>query len=173
MLIALILFIVGIVLIFSNPILGLIPGILFIMIALVVFVLALLGKGIGAVAGIGSTKTWPGLSLEDPVRRGGLRALRLSLPGAVGLRDLALPVVRSRATTLSADEDNDHAEDQAGDRQYDQRVGPLRVHRSFDRWRIRQSLDRLRAGEQPSLQAEPEVRGDDAVPAAKLECESA
>jgi len=66
MLIALILFVVGIILIFSNPILGLIPGILFIAIALVVFVLALLGKGIGAVAGIGSTKTCPDCRSKIP-----------------------------------------------------------------------------------------------------------
>jgi hypothetical protein len=66
MLIALILFVVGVILIVSNPILGLIPGILFIVIALVVFVLALLGKGIGAVAGIGSTKACPDCRSKIP-----------------------------------------------------------------------------------------------------------
>lgn len=59
MLIALLLFLVGLVIIFSNPILGLIPGLLLIVISIVVFVFALLGRSIGAVAGIGSTKTCP------------------------------------------------------------------------------------------------------------------
>ena len=59
MLIALILIIVGIVLIVSNPLLGFIPGILLIVIGLVVGALAMLGRGVGALAGIGSTKTCP------------------------------------------------------------------------------------------------------------------
>jgi hypothetical protein len=59
MLIALILILVGIVLIVSNPLLGFIPGILLIVIGLVVGVLAMLGRGMGALAGIGSTKTCP------------------------------------------------------------------------------------------------------------------
>jgi Uncharacterised protein family UPF0547 len=59
MLIALILFLAGLVLIVSNPIIGLIPGILLIVVAIVIGVLAMLGRGIGAIAGMGSTKTCP------------------------------------------------------------------------------------------------------------------
>jgi hypothetical protein len=59
MLAALILFLLGILLIFLNPLLGLIPGILLIVLSIIVFVFALLGRGIGAIAGIGSTKTCP------------------------------------------------------------------------------------------------------------------
>lgn len=59
MLIALLLFIVGVALIVMNPILGLIPGVILIAISIVVFVLAILGKGLGAITGIGSTKTCP------------------------------------------------------------------------------------------------------------------
>jgi hypothetical protein len=59
MIIALVLVLVGIVLIVSNPILGFIPGILLIVIGLVVGVLAGLGRGIGALASIGSTKACP------------------------------------------------------------------------------------------------------------------
>lgn len=59
MLIALLLLAVGVAFIVMNPILGLIPGLIFIAIAIVVFVLAGLGKGIGAIAGIGSTKSCP------------------------------------------------------------------------------------------------------------------
>lgn len=43
----------------AAPLLGFIPGILSIVIELVVGALAMVGKGIGAVAGIGSTKTCP------------------------------------------------------------------------------------------------------------------
>lgn len=59
MLIALLLFLVGIMLIVSNPILGFIPGILLIVVAIVVGVFALLGRGIGAVASIGTSKVCP------------------------------------------------------------------------------------------------------------------
>jgi drug/metabolite transporter (DMT)-like permease len=59
MLIGLILILIGIILIVSNPILGFIPGVLLIVIGIVVAVLGLLGRGIGAIAGIGSTKTCP------------------------------------------------------------------------------------------------------------------
>ena len=55
MVIAIILILVGIILIVSNPLLGFIPGILLIVMGLVVGVLAMLGRGIGAIAGIGST----------------------------------------------------------------------------------------------------------------------
>jgi hypothetical protein len=58
-LIAVLLILIGIFVIVSNPILGLIPGILLIVIGIVVGVLALLGRGIGAIAGIGATKTCP------------------------------------------------------------------------------------------------------------------
>ena len=59
MLIALLLIVVGIVLIASIPILGWVLGLVFILIGIVVAVLAMLGRGIGAIAGIGSTKTCP------------------------------------------------------------------------------------------------------------------
>jgi hypothetical protein len=59
MLIAALLILVGFILIVSNPLLGLIPGILLIVVGLVVLVLAMMGRGIGAIAGIGSTKTCP------------------------------------------------------------------------------------------------------------------
>ena len=66
MVIALILILIGIVLIVSNPLLGFIPGILLIVIGLVVGVLAALGRGIGAIAGIGSTKTCPECRSQIP-----------------------------------------------------------------------------------------------------------
>jgi hypothetical protein len=66
MVIALLLLLVGMVLIVSNPILGLIPGVILIVIALVVAVLAMLGKGVGAVASIGSTKTCPDCRSKIP-----------------------------------------------------------------------------------------------------------
>ncbi len=49
-----------------NPILGLIPGILLIILSVVVFVFALLGRGIGTIAGIGSTKTCPDCRSKIP-----------------------------------------------------------------------------------------------------------
>ena len=66
MVIALILILVGIVLIVSNPLLGIIPGILLIVIGLFVGILAGLGRGIGAIAGIGSTKTCPECRSQIP-----------------------------------------------------------------------------------------------------------
>ena len=66
MLVALILFLIGVFLIVANPILGLIPGILLIVLSIIVFVLALLGRGIGAVAGIGSTKECPDCRSKIP-----------------------------------------------------------------------------------------------------------
>ena len=66
MLIAVLLILVGFVLIVSNPILGFIPGILLIVIGLVVLVLAAMGRGIGAIAGIGSTKTCPECRSQIP-----------------------------------------------------------------------------------------------------------
>ena len=66
MVIALILILVGIVLIVSNPLLGFIPGLLLIVVGLVVGVLAALGRGIGAIAGMGSTKTCPDCRSKIP-----------------------------------------------------------------------------------------------------------
>ena len=66
MVIAIILILIGIVLIVSNPLLGFIPGLLLIVIGLVVGVLAALGRGIGAIAGIGSTKTCPDCRSKIP-----------------------------------------------------------------------------------------------------------
>lgn len=59
MLIALVLFLIGILVILANPILGLIPGILLIVLAIVVGFFAVLGKGLTAVTGVGSTKECP------------------------------------------------------------------------------------------------------------------
>jgi Uncharacterised protein family UPF0547 len=59
MILALILFLLGIVCIATIPLLGWIPGLLLIIVAFLVFVFALLGRGIGAIAGIGSEKVCP------------------------------------------------------------------------------------------------------------------
>lgn len=59
MVVAGLLFLFGIFLIVSNPILGLIPGLLLIVVAIVVAVFSAVGRGVGAIAGIGSTKTCP------------------------------------------------------------------------------------------------------------------
>ena len=66
MLLAVILFLVGLVLIFSNPILGLIPGILLIVVSIVVFVFAMLGRTLGAITSIGSMKTCPDCRSKIP-----------------------------------------------------------------------------------------------------------
>lgn len=66
MLIAVLLILVGFILIVSNPLLGFVPGILLIVIGLVVLVLAMMGRGIGAIAGIGSTKTCPDCRSQIP-----------------------------------------------------------------------------------------------------------
>jgi Uncharacterised protein family UPF0547 len=66
MLIALLLILVGIVLVASIPVLGWIVGTVLILIGLVVAVLALLGRGVGAVLGIGSTKTCPECRSQIP-----------------------------------------------------------------------------------------------------------
>jgi UPF0716 family protein affecting phage T7 exclusion len=66
MLIAALLLIAGIVVIIINPIFGLIPGILLIVASIIVGVLALLGKGIGAILSIGSKKTCPECRSEIP-----------------------------------------------------------------------------------------------------------
>ena len=59
MLFAILLIVIGIAFIVSIPILGLIPGIPLILIGLVMAVLALLGRSVGALLSIGSTKTCP------------------------------------------------------------------------------------------------------------------
>ena len=56
MIIGLLLLLVGIILIFANPLLGFIPGILLILIGLVVVVLGGLLRGVGVLARVGSTK---------------------------------------------------------------------------------------------------------------------
>jgi uncharacterized protein UPF0547 len=66
MLIGLLLILVGIVLIVSNPLLGFVPGILLIVIGLIVGILGTLGRGIGAIASIGSTKTCPDCRSKIP-----------------------------------------------------------------------------------------------------------
>jgi Uncharacterised protein family UPF0547 len=66
MLIAFLIFLLGIALIVGVPVLGLIPGILLIVVAVVVAILALLGRGIGAIAGIGAEKTCPQCRTKVP-----------------------------------------------------------------------------------------------------------
>jgi len=66
MLIGLLLFLVGVVLIVINPLIGLIPGVLLIVIGLVVVVLGGLGKGFGAILRAGSTKTCPDCRSKIP-----------------------------------------------------------------------------------------------------------
>jgi hypothetical protein len=66
MLIAAIIFVVGMFLIVSNPIIGLIPGLFLIVISIIWFVFAVFFKGIGAVAGIGSTKQCPECRSQIP-----------------------------------------------------------------------------------------------------------
>ena len=59
MIIAVLLIIVGIVLIASIPILGWILGLVFIVLGLAVAVLAMVGRGLGSLAGFGGSKTCP------------------------------------------------------------------------------------------------------------------
>ena len=66
MLIGLVLLVVGLVLIVANPILGLIPGLFLITIGLVVVVLGGLARGVGALAGVGRTKTCPDCRSKIP-----------------------------------------------------------------------------------------------------------
>jgi hypothetical protein len=66
MLIALILLIIGIVFILINPVLGLIPGLFLIVIAIIWFVFAVFFKGVGAITGLGSTKKCPQCRSEIP-----------------------------------------------------------------------------------------------------------
>jgi hypothetical protein len=53
MIIAALLVLLGILLIASNPLLGLIPGLVLIVIGVVIGVLAMLGRGLGAIIGLG------------------------------------------------------------------------------------------------------------------------
>lgn len=66
LLVAVLLVLIGFTLIVSNPILGFIPGILMIVVGLVLGALGLVGRGIGAVAGIGSTKVCPDCNTRIP-----------------------------------------------------------------------------------------------------------
>jgi Uncharacterised protein family UPF0547 len=66
MILALILFLLGIVFIATIPLIGWIPGLLLIIVAFLVFVFALLGRGIGAIAGVGSEKTCPDCRSKVP-----------------------------------------------------------------------------------------------------------
>ncbi|HVM25276.1 MAG TPA: hypothetical protein VM253_07760 [Candidatus Limnocylindrales bacterium] len=53
MIVGVLLVLVGLVLIISNPILGFIPGVLLIVIGIIVAVLAFLGRSVSAVLGFG------------------------------------------------------------------------------------------------------------------------
>jgi hypothetical protein len=66
MIVALILFLLGIVFIATIPLIGWIPGLLLIIVAFLVFVFALLGRGVGAIAGVGSEKTCPDCRSKIP-----------------------------------------------------------------------------------------------------------
>ena len=59
MVVGLVLFLVGILLIVTNPILGFIPGILLIVVGIVAMVLGGLARGAFAVLRLGTTKTCP------------------------------------------------------------------------------------------------------------------
>ena len=66
MIIGLLLLLLGLFLIVSHPILGFIPGVLLIVFGIVVMVLGGLGRGVGAVAGIGTRKTCPNCGSTIP-----------------------------------------------------------------------------------------------------------
>jgi DUF2075 family protein len=66
MLIGLVLLLVGLILIVANPFLGLVPGLFLIVVGLVVMVLGGLARGVGIVAGIGSTKSCPDCRSKIP-----------------------------------------------------------------------------------------------------------
>ncbi len=66
MLIALILIVLGIVLIASIPILGWIVGLILVLLGIGVAILAMLGRGIGAVVRAGTTKTCPDCKSQIP-----------------------------------------------------------------------------------------------------------
>jgi hypothetical protein len=67
MLIALLLVLFGIFLIVSSPILGFIPGILLILIGIVVGILAFIGRGVGALLSVGTTKLCPDCRSRIPM----------------------------------------------------------------------------------------------------------
>lgn len=67
MIVALILVILGIVLIASIPVLGWILGLVFILLGVVVAVLAMVGRGLGALAGFGTSKTCPECRSRIPI----------------------------------------------------------------------------------------------------------
>jgi len=63
---ALAFFLIGVVMILINPLFGFVPGVFLIVLSLVLGVIALLAKGVGAVAGIGSEKTCPECKSKIP-----------------------------------------------------------------------------------------------------------
>jgi ribosomal protein L40E len=67
MVVGLVLFILGILLIVSNPILGFIPGLLLIVIGIVAMVLGGLARGAFAVLRMGTTKTCPECKSSIPI----------------------------------------------------------------------------------------------------------
>jgi hypothetical protein len=67
MLLAILLILMGIGLIVAIPLLGWIPGIVLILIGVIVGILALVGRGVGALASIGTTKRCPDCRSKIPV----------------------------------------------------------------------------------------------------------
>ena len=67
MLLAILLILAGIALIVAIPILGWIPGVVLVVIGLVVAVVAILGRGVGALVSIGSSKRCPECRSKIPV----------------------------------------------------------------------------------------------------------
>jgi hypothetical protein len=53
MIVAALLVLLGILLIASNPLLGLIPGLVLVALGIVIGVLAMLGRGLGTIIGLG------------------------------------------------------------------------------------------------------------------------
>ncbi len=66
MLIAALIFVIGMFLIVSNPIIGLIPGLFLIVVSIIWFVFAVFFKGVGAIVGIGSTQQCPKCRAQIP-----------------------------------------------------------------------------------------------------------
>lgn len=67
MLLAILLILMGIGLMVAIPVLGWIPGALLVLIGVIVGILALVGRGIGALASIGTTKHCPDCRSKIPV----------------------------------------------------------------------------------------------------------
>ena len=63
---ALAFFLIGVVMILINPLFGLVPGAFLIAVSLVLGLIGVLAKGVGAVAGIGSEKTCPECKSKIP-----------------------------------------------------------------------------------------------------------